>query len=610
MKTSYSTHPSFAPNAVPPVAEVCQPLVVRDGNKKNTLNDDQLAAIMPLTGKCVVNSGAGTGKTTVLVARVLAIKEQCPQAHVLLLTFSRKAALELRDRIGSTAGCQVSTFHSIAFHILKANGFHNFTVNTSEAARDGAIAKLIGKRTDTTVEKVVHAMNRLTGIDKPTECIREKFFSQLMKNGMLTFDSLQPFALRLLQKHTNVLHGIQGLWDYLLVDEAQDCDEVQKALIGLLVKTQNVCLVGDSRQSIYGFRGAMASSMDDFVHEGGPDVAQRSFTVNYRSTPAILGLANRIMQQYQPLTAAYQTGKGELPRYLAARDEADEAAHVIAEITKLHKAGTRYDQMAILYRSSSAASTLTEALLDKQIPFTCKSALSLKACSAPYSDVVRLLRYALSPNDAKVFRAVMHALYIRQAMLKDVQKLAKTNECSLIHAACQLPLPFFQTDYIAHMDVAIAQVPELPPSKAIELLLQAGYSKSLGDDKTASIRAWASELEEYPTIPALLTHIDNMHDRLLAIRDKALHAGSDAVQVMTIHASKGLEFDTVFLIGAADGVLPSARDDADLEEERRLLYVAVTRAKRKLYISYPMRSINSTDTNKASRFLLDAFSRT
>lgn len=606
MKTMFTEHPSFALDAKLPIAPIHYPDSVHEGTGKQSLNDEQLAAIMPLEGRCVVNSGAGTGKTTVLVARMLAIQSNFPQAHVLMLTFSRKAAMELRDRLGATTGCQVSTFHSICFRILQANGFRDFFVNTNEAARDAAIAKLIGKKTDTTVEKVVRAMNRTTGVDKATETVREKFFAQLLKAKTLTFDAMQPFALRLLQKRPNVLHALQEVWDFLLVDEAQDCDEVQKELIHLFVSTGNICLVGDQRQNIFSFRGAMASSMTDFMRESG-DAQVREMTVNYRSTPAILGLANRIMCDLPPLSAAYQGGNGDAPLYLTATDEADEAARVIEEIEKLHKSGTRYDHIAVLYRSSFAASTMLETMLAKHLPFTCKSHVALKAWSSPYREVISILRYALQPDEAKYFKTVLHALYIRQMLLKDIQKLAKKNGCSLVHAATMLPLPFFQLSYVNQMDEAISSLAQQSPTEAIETLLAAGYDKFLGAEKTDLLRAWIQELMDFSSLPALLAHIDDLQDQLNAVREKAAKSGSDAVQLMTIHASKGLEFDNVFLIGAADGILPSSKEDVDLDEERRLLYVAVTRAKRKLYVSYPVRSANNSNENKASRFLREAF---
>ena len=180
MQTLYQIHPAFALAAPLPLAEVALPLAVHDGDRQ-TLNEQQLAAIEPLEGRCVVNSGAGTGKSTVLTARMLAILQSYPEARVLMLTFSRKAALELRNRIQTTPRCTVSTLHSICYHILRDNGYKDFRLNTSEASREACITQLIGKKTDTTVEKVVRSLNRLTGIDQPTETIKRKYFNLLLK---------------------------------------------------------------------------------------------------------------------------------------------------------------------------------------------------------------------------------------------------------------------------------------------------------------------------------------------------------------------------------------------------------------------------------------------
>lgn len=607
MKTMYSPCPDFAPNAKLPVADVHYPPVVRDGDAKPSLNDEQLDTIAQLEGHVVINSGAGSGKTTVLVARLLAIRSQFPDANVLMITFSRKAAFELRDRIGSSVKCHVSTFHSLAYQLLMANGYKGFSLNTNEGARDAAILKIIGKRTDTTLEKVVRSMNRISDVDKPTENVREKFFALLLKNKAITFDSMQPFALRLLQHHANVLHALQDAWDFVMVDEAQDMDEVQIEIVRLLTqKCGNVCLCGDTRQAIYSFRGALPYTMDNFAHESG--AVTKNMNVNYRSNKQILGLANRIMVDMPSLVAAYQTTTNDKPLYLTAEDERDEAAHVVSEIANLHKSGLRYDKMAVLYRSSFAASAFIEAMLSKEIPFVCKSHASIKAMSDPYRNVVDVMRYSLDLGNAKLFKPLLRSLYIRQSLMSDIQKNAKKNDCSLIHAAAMLPLPFFQSEYIGQMESVIGSLAHMSPADALEALLASGFAKAIGNEKVEILEAWKSELAEFPSILAFLTHLDDMSDKLAAIRTKGVKAKGDAVQVMTIHASKGLEFPAVFVIGCADGILPSSKEGADIDEERRLLYVAVTRAKQKLYISYPASSTGSSNENKASRFLLDAFS--
>ena len=601
MNTNFTTHPAWAPTAILPLAEI-KPLTVCESSHPN-LNEQQLAALTPLSGHNLIHSGAGTGKSTVLVARMQTILWKCPKAKILMLTFSRKAALELKARIVFTTNCQVSTFHSIAYHLLMAHGFKQYRVETNEDARDQLISRLIGKA-DTTIEQVVRSLNRLSGIDAATKRIKEKYFKTLVKNRVLTFDAMQPFALKLLLDEENVLHHMQDTWDFILIDEYQDTDEVQQRLIELIsAKVGNVCAVGDRRQAIYGFRGAEPAIMSSFastahVHE---------MTVNYRSTPPIIGLANKIMPNEAPLTAA-SSDLSFYPQYLTAVDEADEASHIIQQIRRLHRDGIKYRDMAVLYRSSALSETILPQLLEANIPFICKSHINLKFMRQPYLGIIRLINYALFPIENN-FKAIMPFLYLGKHLLKDIKAVAKRESLNYLAAAQKLNLPYFHLDYIASMATAIESLcPSMAPSSAIQSLLKAGYGKYIGEALVPVINAWSEELTNYDNLTTCLTKLYALHEQVKQIQANATQHHNDCVQLMTIHASKGLEFDTVFLIGCYDGALPSSRDDADPAEERRLLYVAVTRAKKHLYISYPSHTKNSTDENKASRFLQEAFS--
>ena len=224
MNTAFTTRPSWAPETIPPIADIQTANVFESSHP--SLNAQQLAALKPLTGPTLINSGAGTGKSTVMVARMKAIRREFPKAKVLMMTFSRKVALELKSRIGLTPNCQVSTFHSIAYHLLMDNGFRQYRIDTNEDSRDQLISKLIGNE-DTTIEKIVRSLIRLSDTDNATEKVRAKYFKALSKNKVLTFDAMQPFALKLLQRKNNVLHQLQSTWDFILVDEYQDTDEVQ-----------------------------------------------------------------------------------------------------------------------------------------------------------------------------------------------------------------------------------------------------------------------------------------------------------------------------------------------------------------------------------------------
>ena len=601
MNTEFTTRPSWAPDTVPPIADI-QTAEVHEPSHPS-LNPQQLAALTPLTGHTLINSGAGTGKSTVIVARMQTILWKYPKAKIILVTFSRKAALELKSRIGLTQNCQVSTFHSIAYHLLMANGFSQYRIDTNEASRDQLISKLIGKA-DTTIEQVVRSLNRLSGTDAATEKIRAKYFKALSKNKMLTFDAMQPFALKLLQSKANVLHQLQSTWDFILVDEFQDTDEIQQRLIELMsAKTGNVCAVGDVRQSIYSFRGADPAIMSAFAAKA----KVHSMTVNYRSSPQILGLANKIMPDEAPLTAI-SSDISSYPQYLTAIDEADEASHVIRQIKNLHRDGIAYKDMAILYRSSSLTETILPQLLEAEIPFICKNHVNLKFLRQPYSGAFKLINYAIFPSEDN-FKAIMPFLYLGKHLFKDIKALAKKESIDYLAAAQKLCLPFFHLEYIASMANAINNISQTTaPNVAIKALLKAGYGKYIGKALVPSMEAWSEELTDYTSLSDFLTKIHALQEQVKQIQSTAVKNNHDCIQLMTIHASKGLEFDTVFLIGCYDGALPSSRDGADLAEERRLLYVAVTRSKKHLYITYPSHTPNSTDENKASRFLQEAFS--
>lgn len=599
--SKFSTRPSWAPSATLPIAEIVASTVRESSNPM--LNEQQLAALTPLKGHAAIIAGAGTGKTLLLASRIDAIHRRFPKSKIHALTFSRKAALELKSRIGAVANCQVSTFHSISYRLLMSNGFKEFRLDTRDDASDQIISKLVGK-TETSIENVKRSLNRLSGTDPATEAIRDKFLKTLVKNRILTFDALQPLALKLLNEKSHVLHQLQKTWDFILADEFQDTDEIQQRLIELIsARSGNLCVVGDLRQSIYGFRGADPSIMSSFaktatVHE---------LTRNYRCSPHILGLANRIMYKETPLSAV-SSDLSCYPQYLTALDEADEAAHVVEEIKKLHRKGIKFKDVAVIYRSSSLTETVMHHLLEANVPFTCKNHVGFRFSRQPYLGLIRLMQYATLPH-ADNFEAIMPFLYLRKSMFKVVVAIAKKESVDYLAAAQKLPLPFFHHEFIESMANAIrSTTSDTSPKAAIHSLLDAGYGKYVGDGLVPVILSWSEKLSEYSNIIQFLGRIQELQDQLKKMQSTALKNNNDCVQLMTIHASKGLEFDTVFLIGCYDGALPSNRDGADPEEERRLLYVAVTRSKKNLYISYPVHTENSTDTNEASRFLREAFS--
>ena len=594
--SEFTKIPCWSSNASPPLAEVTKEKCAR-----NELNKEQLAALEVLTGRHVINAGAGSGKSSVLIARMLLINKTYPDSKVLMISFTKKSAMELRDRIGGRTNVTISTFHSLAYHIMRSAGLR-FTVITSEAEQESVIGRLIKKR-KTTIEEVQQSLHHIEVEDADTKAVREEYLAYLQNHQQTTFDTMQIFALQLLQKDKALLASWWARADFLLVDEGQDQDAQQLGIIELLSqRTNNLCVCSDTRQSIYSFRGAVPDAIGKIAEIA----TQYDLSINYRSNRAILGLANEVMAKDKPLLAAVENPAPIYPKYIMATDGLDEARAVVDEIAFLHKQGQPYKEMTVLFRSCAASSYVVQELLKRKIPAISKGAITLTHTKPPYCGVVRLFRFMLKPGDKDCFKAIMPILYLRKGMLQTIVTIVVKTGCSLMEATQKLNLPFFHKEYLSELSDAMIDASKMTPSQAALHLLQHGYGKYIGPELTEAIKHMADELKEYSSITAYLNFLDDLKEQAEAMRQLTA-TSTDFLELMTIHASKGKEFDTVFLIGAQDGVLPSNHDGVDIEEERRLLYVAVTRAKERLYISFPRTSENHKDPNEVSRFLREIF---
>lgn len=599
--SKFTNHPHWIPSDIPlPVADMESCFCVReDGGSQ--LNEEQSAAVSHLTGYHLIQAGAGTGKTSCLVARTQRLRQAYPNAKQCLISFSKKSAEELRTRIGAAPNVTVSTFHSLSYHILKSSGW-KFSVTLSDNVQEGIIRKLIGKEC-VTVEDVLTSLHREPKDDSVRK-IRQRYFDYLKEHHVVTFATMQPLALELLDRNPSLMRCWQGRYDFYQVDEFQDLDSQQLRLLSILTENcKNLAVVGDQRQAIYSFRGSVPQIMDAFA----ASAECYDLTVNYRCNPAILGLANQIMPEFKPLAAAVREDEARRPQYLVAKNASEEAKRVADEIKKLHRKGTPLRDMAILYRSSSASSHMLGELLDRGIPVVCKSHTANRFDMAPYVDIIRLFALAMNPSSKEAFRKILPILYLSRTQGDKAWDTARRKKIPWTEAVCQLPVPFFQLEYLEGMTKAIKSAANLAPTEALRRLIRGGYGKYVGNEMLPAIDSVLEELADYPTVPAFLGYVAELKEKMDAMRSSELNT-DDFISMMTIHTSKGMEWDTVFLIGAYDGCLPSGRDDADLEEERRLLYVAVTRAKERLYISYPRMTEQNDSPNEVSRFLREAFS--
>ena len=366
-----------------------------------TLNEQQLAAIQEFSGYHVINSGAGTGKSATLVARLQRIHEIYPTATVLMLAFSKSAALELKERVGNVSGVTISTLHSLAYQVLKSSGW-SFTVDTSAETQASAIESLISNRTKTTVAEVVKSLHTLKGASRSTLRVRVQYLDMLKESHKVTFDTMIIFAVKILRKHVGLRNYWQNRYDFVQLDEGQDLNPAQAELLKILVtQSGNLCVAGDHRQQIYGFRGA-CGAMEEFskiatIHE---------LTLNYRCNPKILALANSVMNEYAPLVPARNT-MSIAPVFFTAKDARDEAKFVVDEIKRLHSQGQRYDSIAVLYRSSAVISEMINVLLDRKIPFVTKSPLPNKYDAKPWREIISLFRFMAEPTSLEALREIL-----------------------------------------------------------------------------------------------------------------------------------------------------------------------------------------------------------
>lgn len=590
MKTTFTTNPQWLDHSV------ALPLATVDSSQqeRGRLNHEQLAACENLLGRNLISSSAGTGKTTVLVNRMNRIVTTYPGTTVLMISFTKKAALELQQRIGYRRGVTVCTFHSLAYRILKSAG-QEFTLQTNES---GLLSSLV-KGTDTTVEAVRHSLHGAGG-NKETLAVQERYLDLLRKKHIITFDSMQLLALNLLRENAAIRHSWQARFRFILVDEYMDSDAVQVALVELLSEASgNLTVVGDSKQQIYSFRDAVPNVMESFA----VGASIYDLNINYRSNPAVLGLANSVMKTDKPLVAAVDV-EPCYPRYCTAQDAEDEAKTVTDEILLLHRRGMPYRDMVVIYRSSSAATAIYQELLRRKIPVLSKSNLQTRYGQKPCSLVVRLFRYMMNPQPDS-FKDILPLLYLKQECYREISGIVKETGCSFTEAVRSLDLAPFTKRHVDDLTAALESAATLSPARALRRLMCHGFKKFVGSRYAPALDSLLVELEEYPTITAFLSRVEEIQEQLNIARKLATQS-DDHVQLMTIHAAKGTEFKTVFLIGAHDGCLPSSRSE-NLDEEKRLLYVAITRAKEQLFISYPRISENSSYCNQPSRFLREAF---
>ena len=329
-----------------------------------------------------------------------------------------------------------------------------------------------------------------------------------------------------------------------------------------------------------------------------------SLSCNYRCNPAILTLANQIMSEFQPLVSVAKVSPHQ-PQFITAKDDNDEAKFVVDEIASLHEQGQRYKDTAILYRSSVVAEAVIQELLSRQIPFQTKSALLVKYNRKPYREIIRLLKYVSDPKIENL-REILPIFYLKKSRIAEVENTVAEQQYTLMKALPMLTNKPYHRAYVEELSDAVDAAIGMTPARAIRQLMKHGLDKYFGESMTLAVETVIADLRKYATVEEFLQQVEMIQAQLKKIREASVR-NKDAVQLMTIHAAKGCEYNNVFVIGAHEGSMLSSRPDADLAEEKRLLYVAVTRAKERLYISYPKYNVETIEENQPSRFLAGLF---
>ena len=610
------------------------------------LNDKQREAVMETDGPILVLAGAGSGKTRVLTTKVayLVLEKDVLPENILAITFTNKAAKEMKERVHKMLGSdsyriQISTFHSFGLLLVKENydklGFDkNFTILDSDDVLTIIKRILKDMNLDPKVynprairNKISSAKNELMDSNyysrfansEYEEIVLEvfrKYEKKIAKNNSLDFDDLLLLPIKLFKENPDILKKYQERFKYILVDEYQDTNEAQYKMIKMLsAKYKNICVVGDIDQSIYGFRGANFRNILNFEKDY-PDAKIVPLEENYRSTGNILNVANDIIKnnkQRKEKNLWTQNEDGPKIRYHRAYDEKDEANFVKNEIQKLIDSGEPRSSIAVLYRTNAQSRNMEEALLKDSIPYKVVGSFYFYN-RKEIKDLICYLKLLYNPHDDVSLLRIINVPK-RQIGPKTIENLsvkAVSNGTSLyeaIDSGKELQFKNLIEDIKRESE-------NLSLTELVDLILdKSGMRHELETTKTIEAEVRLENLEEFKSITKNFEEnngiiaLDEFLDEISLVADVSEHNDNDdVVTLMTIHSAKGLEFDHVFIIGLEEGLFPhnnSLYDDDELEEERRLCYVAVTRAKKTLTLVNAKRRMiyGNTSVNPPSRFI-------
>ena len=628
------------------------------------MNERQKEAVQHTQGPLLIMAGAGSGKTRVLTHRMAYIlaEEEVHPWNILAITFTNKAAREMKERVSQLVGPQaedmwVSTFHSMCVRILRRDiellGYQrSFTI--CDPSEQQTAMKRILKKLDIDSEKYDYRMilNRISQAKNDLEDVEEfnkkymgyveqiigkcyrEYQKELAKSMTLDFDDLIMLTVQLFQKHPETLQYYQQKFQYIHVDEYQDTNHAQYRLVTMLAKKfKNICVVGDADQSIYGWRGADMSNILEFEKD-----YQNAKVVlleqNYRSTKTILQAANHVIENNVNRKVKRlwtENEEGQAITYYRAQSEQDEGRYVLSQIQSLLRDGYHYDDFAILYRTNAQSRVMEENLLKSNIPFRLVGGQRFFE-RLEIKDLLAYLRLIVNSQDDLSFRRIVNSPKrgIGATSLAKLSDFAEVYQFSLLEASLQTTLSPLSGKAAKALEKFATTIEELRKmqeflsiSEFVEQVIEkTGYLTSLEQQHTMEADARIENIQEFISVAKQFEQ-DRLEEEseesplLQFLTDLSLVSDADSdegdgrmVTLMTLHAAKGLEFPVVFIIGLEEGIFPSSRsimEHDDVEEERRLAYVGITRAEQKLFLTnaYSRLLYGRTQTNRPSRFVLE-----
>lgn len=616
-------------------------------NLIDSLNDRQKEAVVNTDGPMLILAGAGSGKTKVLTTKVAYLIEEknIDPNNILAITFTNKAAKEMKERIFKLEGnsafyIQISTFHSFGLKILKENcellGYEkNFTILDSDDSlsiikkimkelnidankyNPKAIKNVISNNKNEIIDPEKYSLYVNTDFDEIALEVYRKYEKSLKINNAVDFDDLLILPLKLFNNNPGVLQKYQEKYQYVFIDEYQDTNEPQYILSKMIsAKYKNITVVGDADQAIFTWRGANYKNILNFEKDY-KDAKVVLLEENYRSTKTILNAANNVIKNNKVRKEKNlwtQNEEGSKITYYKAFDEKDESNYVVNEIKKLIEKGVNPKDICVLYRANAQSRTVEEAFLTSNISYNIVGSYAFYN-RKEIKDLIAYLKLIYNnKDDVSLLRVINYPK--RGIGNKAIENLAiKSNV--LDKSLYEVIDSGKELEFKNMIEEIKKEESHLTLTELIDMVLdKSGMKKSLEDEKSIEADIRLENLEEFKSIAKAMeinegiVSLEELLDKLALVSDvsEQKNDNEDKVTLMTMHAVKGLEYDYVFVVGVEEGLFPhsnSLESNDELEEERRLCYVAITRAKKKLYLINARSRIlyGKVSSNVPSRFI-------